>query len=134
MESTQDELAHKRLDEFSSRLSRTEAIVESIANDISRLTSDISIIVQAQTTNSRTNWATLAGWAAVIISIIALFGGYAGSVVSRDIDRVQNEIHEIEVIDRRHEAEGHTGLRERMRHIEEDIEKLYGKTEWCKEG
>lgn len=121
---------------FDQRLSRLEATVEAVAAQVGTLASSMHEFAQ----QSRTNWGTMASWAAVVLALVAAIGGlgvarplgiveerateherinieqaYFNGVVRTEIEDLKDDLRHID--DRLHKAESN-------RFTKEDGEKL----------
>lgn len=56
---------------FDQRLSRLEATVEAVATQVGTL----AVSIHELSVSTRTNWGTMASWAAVVLALVAAIGG-----------------------------------------------------------
>ena len=86
------------------RLSRLEAVVEGLSADVDRIARSVSELTRTVSNRQQTPWATMAAWAAVIISVMAL----AGSGYVRDMGRQELKLMSVEASIQEHfQGEGH---------------------------
>lgn len=80
---------------FESRLSRTQAQVDALANDVSTLVGSVEKLRTAVSDGfdrmrdrGRFDWAAMGTWAAIVMALVGLVGGIVASGYTRDIDRI----------------------------------------------
>lgn len=78
-----------------SRLSTSEANIDSLSRDVSALVTSVQRISDRLASVGQTSWGTLASWAAVIIGVVFGVGGIVGSSWTRDINRNEGAIKEL---------------------------------------
>ena len=86
------------------RLSRLEAVVEGLSADVDRIARSVGELTRTVSNRQQTPWATMAAWAAVIISVMAL----AGSGYVRDMGRQEQKLMSVGGSIQEHfQGEGH---------------------------
>ena len=103
------------------RLSRLEAVVEGLSADVDRIARSVGELTRTVSNRQQTPWATMAAWAAVIISVMAL----AGSGYVRDMGRQEQKLMSVGVSIQEHfQGKGHAQTIAGVKNNKEGIRNL----------
>ncbi len=86
MENT-DNTIQKEIYNLGSDVSRLQANVESLSNDVRSVVSAVKDLAHTQATSQKTPWSTLIGMASIFLVISGVFGG----IYIREIDKMETD-------------------------------------------
>lgn len=108
------------------RIAALEAIVDSLAKDVTQVVQSVRELSRSVSSRSETNWGVLIGGGTLILGIVGLVGGAIGAGILRDMNRLETQqlAHETWALDKAMEIEFERGKAQQQR---EDLRANYAK-------